>query len=191
MTVGASNYARQQNDLYQTEPWATRALIKHFPVAGKTVWEAAAGNHLMADVLRDAGADVVTSDVETYDRRHDAIMDFLEPRFSYRLPKHNSIITNPPYGRGNRIAVKFCNLALERCDGLVAMLLTAKFDFGKTRLHLTRDNPRFAAKIALVDRIQWFPGDSTGTEDHAWYVWRGAGDATSPPVMLYAGKEDA
>lgn len=26
MTVVASNYARKANDLYQTEPWATRVL---------------------------------------------------------------------------------------------------------------------------------------------------------------------
>jgi hypothetical protein len=56
MTVVASNYARAANDLYQTEPWATEALLRHFPVFGVTVWEPAAGNHLMADVLRERGA---------------------------------------------------------------------------------------------------------------------------------------
>lgn len=34
MTVVASNYARKENDLYQTEPWATEALIRRFPVSG-------------------------------------------------------------------------------------------------------------------------------------------------------------
>lgn len=190
MTVVASNYARRENDLYQTEPWATEALLRHFPVGPELiVWEPAAGNHLMADVLREHGAVVVTSDIATYDRRHDAAVNFLERRFGYQNPKHDSIITNPPYGKGNRDAVRFAELALERCHGLVALLLTAKWDFGKTRLHLTRNNPRFAAKIALVDRIQWFPGDTTGTEDHAWYVWRGV-DAPSwgPPRLLYEGR---
>lgn len=171
MTVVASNYARKENDLYQTEPWATEALLRHLPVRGLTVWEPAAGNHLMADVLREAGADVVTSDIATYDRQHDATADFLAPRFAYKNPKHDAIITNPPYGKGNRDAVKFAELALNRCAGPVALLLTAKFDFGKTRRHLFADCNRFMMKIALVDRIQWFPGDSSGTEDHAWYVW--------------------
>lgn len=171
MTVVASNYARKENDLYQTEPWATEALLRHLPVRGETVWEPAAGNHLIADVLRERGATVVTSDIATYDRRHDATIDFLAPRFSYKNPKHDGIITNPPYGRQNRVAVKFARLALERCDGFVALLLTAKFDFGNTRTDLFRDCPRFMLKIALIDRIQWFPGDHGGTEDHAWYVW--------------------
>lgn len=171
MTVVASNYACKENDLYQTEPWATEALLRHFPMRGHIVWEPSAGNHLMADVLRDHGASVTTSDIATYDRAHDATVDFLADRFAYKNPVHDAIVTNPPYGKGNRDAVKYARLALQRCAGYVALLLTAKFDFGKTRADLFAGNPRFCAKIALVDRIQWFPGDTSGTEDHAWYVW--------------------
>ena len=188
MTVVASSYARKENDLYQTEPWATEALIRRFPVHGLKVWEPAAGNHLMADVLRDNGARVVTSDIATYDREHDSIRDFLSP--GYAGPDFDAIITNPPYGKGNRDAVRFARLALDRCSGMVALLLTAKFDFGKTRLNLTRDNPRFIAKINLVDRIQWFPGEIYGTEDHAWYVW-GPSRETPAPFIYYEGREAA
>lgn len=189
MTVVASNYARRENDLYQTEPWATEALLRNFPVGPHdVVWEPAAGNHLIADVIRERGVRVMTSDIVTYDREHDAIFDFLKLR-PHSEPTITKIYTNPPYGKGNRDAVTFARLALERCAGFVALLLTAKFDFGKTRADLFRDNPRFAAKIALVDRIQWFPGDSSGTEDHAWYVWgpapgRGRGQAR----LIYEGR---
>lgn len=188
MTVVASSYARKENDLYQTEPWATEALLRNFPVRGMSVWEPAAGNHLMADVLTDAGAKVFTGDIATYDHQHDATRDFLNR--PYAGPIFGAIITNPPYGKGNRDAVKFAELALERCSGLVALLLTAKFDFGKTRRHLFRDNPRFAAKIALVDRIQWFPGATSGTEDHAWYVWGPSpdGGTRGPARMLWEAR---
>lgn len=186
MTVVPSNYARKDHDLYQTEPWATEALLRHFPVRGFKVWEPAAGNHLMADVLIEAGAGpVVTSDIATYDREHHFICDFLSGQPDG--PDADAIITNPPYGKGNRDAVRFAELALERCDGIVALLLTAKFDFGKTRRHLFRDNPRFAAKIALVDRIQWFPGATSGTEDHAWYVW-GPAATRNDAIMLWEGR---
>lgn len=189
MTVVASNYARKENDLYQTEPWATEALLRHFPVgAGWSVWEPAAGNHLMADVIRETGAKVFTSDIATYDRPHDVIRNFLEAPYSG--PAFNAIYTNPPYGKGNRDAVKFARLALERCAGFIALLLTAKFDFGKTRADLFRDNPRFTAKIALVDRIQWFPGDSSGTEDHAWYVWGPSpGGGIGRARLIYEGRD--
>lgn len=191
MTVTASRFERKHHDLYETEKWATEALLRNFPIRRLTVWEPAAGNHLMADVLAENGATVLTSDVATYDRSHHATIDFLKYRPTEENPGCDAIITNPPYGKGNRDAVRFAELALERCDGLVALLLTAKFDFGKTRRHLFRDNPRFAAKIALVDRIQWFPGDSSGTEDHAWYVWRPTAYQLRPPLMLWEGKAAA
>ena len=188
MTVVASNFERKANDLYQTEAWATEALLRRFPVDGLSVWEPAAGNHAIADVLRAHGANVSTSDITEYYRSHNVVpLDFLdsgEEGFTA-----DAIITNPPFGKGNRDAVRFAELALERCDGLVALLLTAKFDFGKTRFHLFRDNPRFAAKINLVDRIQWFPGATAGTEDHAWYVWTTASKFYARlPVIYYEGK---
>jgi hypothetical protein len=186
MTVTASNYARAANDLYQTEPWATEVLVRHFPVIGVQVWEPAAGNHLMADVLSERGATVTTSDIATYDRKHDFVWDFLKATDAQSVIP-GAIITNPPYGKGNRDAVRFAELALERCDGMVALLLTAKFDFGKTRRHLFQDNPRFLAKIALLDRISWAGNGETGTEDHAWYVW-GPGEYTHARI-LWGGKQ--
>ena len=172
MTVVASNYARKENDLYQTEPWATEALLRHFPVKDMDVWEPAAGNHLMADVLRENGAQRVwTSDIETYDREHDQIFDFLGGPVGPHY--FDAIITNPPYGKGNRDAVKFAELALLRgYEGMVALLLPAKF--GKTRLHLFGSNPRFLAQIVLMD------GD-----DLAWYVWGTSGDEEAAPTIIY------
>lgn len=186
MTVTASNYARRENDLYQTEPWVTQALLRHFPVAGLRVWEPAAGNHLMADVLRESAMSVRTSDIAVYGRGHDEMFDFLKPHGSW--PEADAIVTNPPYGKGNRDAKLFAEYALTRCKGLVALLLTAKFDFGNTRTHLFRDNPRFAAKIALVDRISWTLDGVTGTEDHAWFVWTETPRLPRLPVTLYAGR---
>ncbi|WP_027685082.1 hypothetical protein [Rhizobium leguminosarum] len=186
MTVVASKYARAENDLYQTEPWVTEALLRHFPVDWMTVWEPAAGNHLMADVLKEKADNVYTSDIAVYGRPHDSIYDFLKPHGVW--PDVSAIITNPPYGKGNRQARLFAEYALTRCKGLVALLLTAKFDFGNTRTHLFRDNPRFAAKINLVDRISWTLDGVTGTEDHAWYVWTEKPRLPRAPVILYAGR---
>mgnify|MGYP000863860740 CR=1 FL=1 len=188
MTVVASNFERRENELYETESWATRALLRHYPVAGLKVWEPAAGNHKMVGALKAADADVFASDITTYSMPH-VEFDFISGGMFSPVAKCDAIITNPPYGKGNREAVRFAELALERCAGMVALLLTAKFDFGKTRFHLFRDNPRFAAKIALVDRIQWFEGAFTGTEDHAWYVWRPVNAQQCAPIMLYEGKD--
>lgn len=103
---------------------------------------------------------------------------------AHRSPEYLSLIF-----KGNRDAAKFARLALKRCSGFVALLLTAKFDFGKTRVDLFTENPRFCAKIALIDRIQWFPGDSSGTEDHAWYVWSPTpGGGVGRARLIYEGR---
>lgn len=187
MTVVASGYERKHLDLYETEPWATEALLRHLPVVGKVVWEPAAGNHMMADVFRANGATVRTSDIARYERDHDEIVDFLNFEASAALLCPDAIITNPPYGKGNRDAVRWAERCLLFCPGHVALLLTAKFDFGKTRRHLFADCDRFMAKIALLDRIQWFPGETSGTEDHAWYVWGPVGE-THVPRLYWEGR---
>lgn len=185
MTVTASKYQRKPNELYETEEWATRALMRCFPlIPGARVWEPAAGNHKIADELRRRyGLQVITSDITVHHRLHDRYGDFL---ISSSPSGIDAIITNPPYGPSNRLAVKFVEAALERCDGMIAMLLTSKFDFGSTRTHLFRDCPRFAGKIALIDRVSWVGNDQGGTEDHAWFVWT-RGLAT--PRMFWVGND--
>lgn len=186
MTVVASSYARQANDLYQTEPWATEAALRHIGDLLGVVWEPAAGNHLMADVMRDRGLIVFTSDIVTYDRDHDDIINFLEGGM---LPVYyDDIMTNPPYGKGNRDAEKFARLCLRQCTGYIALLLTAKFDSGSTRVDLFRDSRRFMMKIVLIDRISWF-GGGEGTEDHCWYIWGPIDRPQTAPIIIYEGKE--
>src|SRR3990167_4289129 len=134
MTVVASNFERKHLDLYETEDWATGALDRHFPVRDLKVWEPAAGNHKMVRSLQSRGAKVTATDIKTYDHAHFVERDFFGVG-DYAFDCE-AIITNPPYGPGNRLAVKFAELALRRCKGRVALLLTAKIDFGKTRRHL-------------------------------------------------------
>lgn len=191
MTVIASKFAAVENDLYETPTWAVRALLRRLPVAGKSVWEPAAGNHRIVDVLREAGADlVIASDIATYGRPHTFEMDFLAPGPPTWPIRTDLLITNPPYGPRNRDAVKFARLALERCDGWVALLLTGKIDFGRTRADLFANNPRFAFKIALVDRIKWFEGtEFDSSEVHAWYVWEPtAFHLWRSPKLFYEGR---
>lgn len=188
MTVVASKFERQENDLYETEAWATRAFCRYFPVAGMKLWEPAAGGHKMADVLREFGGSVITSDIAYYGREHDHMLDFLRDPRPVDLGSVDGIVTNPPYGPRNILATRFVEQALAHCPGLVAMLLTAKFDSGKTRSHLFANNHRFVGKIVLTDRIQWFESDTDGTEDHAWFIWQS--ERSLPfPSLFYASSD--
>ena len=193
MTVVSSGYDRRANELYETEAWATAALVRSMRMLGlwaegMCVWEPAAGTHMMVDELKRQGARVLASDIQTYGRRHDFILDAVTYDGTV-WPRPDAVITNPPYGKGNRMAVKFIeNILRHNPDCSVAMLLTAKFDFGKTRKHLFADNGRFMAKVALLDRISWEGNGETGTEDHAWFIWGHEQTQPYQPRMMYEQK---
>lgn len=174
MTIVRSRFDRQKDELYETEEWVTEALLRHLDITGMKVREPAAGNHKMVRVLQREATHVYASDIRTYSQPH-IESDFFADDAWYPPEHCDALITNPPYGRQNRLAMQFAELALQRCKGWVALLLTAKFDSGKSRVHLFRDNPRFSTKIVLLDRIQWFDGEYGGTEDHAWFVWAPVG----------------
>jgi hypothetical protein len=99
------------------------------------------------------------------------------------------------YGANRRgeLACAFVRHALASSVGLVAMLLKVDFDSAKTRIGLFRDNPRFAGKVVLLNRIVWFePEGAAGpSENHAWFVWRSVGAPQSEPWIRYADKIEA
>lgn len=182
MTVTKSAYARKDFELYETEAWATECLQQELQLdPGRIIWEPSAGRHKIADVFRRHGHKVITSDITIHGRPHHFVADFFT---EFDVPDFKDLMTNPPYGHQNRLAAKYARKALDICDGWVALLLTAKFDFGLTRTDLFRDNPRFHSKICLLDRIQWFEGPDVGTEDHAWYVWCPVAQAGRQPAQI-------
>lgn len=192
MTVVASKYALKENDLYETEEWAVFAVIRALKALGLwrngTFWEPSAGNHRLVRPLFSSGAKtVITSDIAVYNEPHTFLLDFLgdeEPDIDLR---EFDLVTNPPYGHRNMVAHRYVERALDRCNGVIALLLTAKFDSGSTRTHMFRDNPRFRAKITLIDRISWEGNGATGTEDHAWYVWGSRDAKPEKTELLYQG----
>ena len=187
MTVTSSNYQRRENDMYETETWAVDALLRALPVLDKntSIWEPAAGNHAISDHLERRGFAVVNSDIATYEKQQDFELNF----FAATRKHGEAIITNPPYGKtGHKLAVRFAEHALKICDGWIALLLTAKFDFGKTRQNLFKNNKRFYGKIELVDRLSWAGNGKTGTDNHAWYVWAPNDYSHGMPRLFWEGK---
>jgi hypothetical protein len=163
----SSGYDRKERDAYQTPAWVTDAIAPHLRELGVTsVWEPAAGNGKMVTALRDYGFSVIGTDVLDGN-------DFLNccaPPATY-----DAIVTNPPYGEQNRIALKFVERALEYTksrQGAVAMLLKVDFDSGKTRSHVFAECPAFVGKVVLTERITWFePKIASPSDNHAWHLW--------------------
>jgi hypothetical protein len=171
-----SGYERERDDTYITPPEpviALRPLLSNISYA----WDpCAAGEGQLVAILKSLGVAVIGTRV-----------DF----FSLKAapPAVDAIITNPPYGTGGREAVRFIEHALTLVPRVV-MLLRVDFDSAATRVHIFRDEPRFAFKLVLLKRIRWFAdGLSSPSENHCWFGW--SETHRGPPRLLYPSASPA
>lgn len=87
------NRREQGEDFFQTPIHAVKPILSYIPPGVKTIWECTSGLNAITDVLRDAGYNVITTDINP---RLDSIskLDFLHdaPDFEF-----DAIIFNPPF----------------------------------------------------------------------------------------------
>jgi hypothetical protein len=184
-------YKRVEADFYPSPDWIIEALAEHIELKGRRIWEPACGDGRMAEALKAAGAHVYATDIIDYGY---AGMDELFDFTSEQTPKFrniDAIITNPPTGKGGRLAVKFIASGLwhTRKRGSLALLLPPDFDSGVTRQKFFADCPRFAGKVVLLDRPIWYrrtDGErEQPKENRVWDLWSHDLLRTTP-VILYA-----
>jgi hypothetical protein len=193
-----TGYVRVERDFYPTPSWVVDALGEHVTFTGKHVWECACGAGDMSEALKAAGASVYSTDIE--DRGYaklDAVLDFIIDQPPER--RFDALITNPPYGLRNKLAVKFIERGLQHIkdEGFLALLLPIDFDSAITRHRFFAGCPAFARKIVLLGRIVWFPclDPETGRqkapkENFAWYLWHYQPPRSRPPALLYASSSN-
>lgn len=173
MKRGAT-YERQDRDFYPTPTWVFQAVLKHVRFSN-AIWECASGNGLPASFLQAEGYTVYRSDIHPIADPDARMLDFLNEPCPW--PVKLDIVTNPPYGAGNRMAEAFIRRAFEyaKPNGTkIAMLLPVDFDSAATRTDMFRDCPAYWGQIVLLDRIKWFntPGTrNSPSANHAWFVW--------------------
>jgi hypothetical protein len=178
MSQKDSGYERISGDRYFTPAWVTEALLsaEAFPYGG--VWDPAAGAGHILRPFKAAGHVVWGSDVQPDTDAGIRHGDFFDQRLGESTI--SSIVTNPPYGKGGRLAVQFIERALDLMRGApggagkVAMLLRVDFDSANGRRPIFNDHPAFAAKYALTKRIRWVNLEqkaSGPTENHCWMIW--------------------
>ena len=137
-TIGASNhtdYERQKEDYYATEPKATEWLCKLEKFDGR-ILEPSCGEGHISEVLKKAGYDVVSRDL--IDRGYGDVADFLSID---NTEWEGDIVTNPPY----KYAKEFVEKALQiiPTGNKVAMFLKLTFLEGKNRKELFKITPPF------------------------------------------------
>lgn len=122
--MGGSSELRSDLDFYETPPDVTKAFLDASGWQPKTglIWEPAAGNRAIANIIGEALNTVVyCSDITTRDVPLDAVADFLTMQSAGTSAC--DIVTNPPFSH----AQQFVEKALELVDGDVVMLLRLAF----------------------------------------------------------------
>jgi hypothetical protein len=160
------------HDLYETPPEATLALLRAENLP-RRIWEPACGRGAIVKPLREAGHDVVATDLVNYGAPITPPgyfgTDFLMER---KAPEGTeAIVTNPPY----KLAEEFVGHALDLCPH-VFMLLRLAFleserrrgileDRGLARVHIFRN------RLPMMHRDGWDGPRASSSIAYAWFVW--------------------
>jgi hypothetical protein len=151
-------------DFYPTPRWATFALIDNEPFQG-AIWECACGDGAMAEVLKETGNPIESSDL--YDRGYGEIgHDFLNTRRTCR-----NIITNPPF----HSAEGFVANALQNAEAKFALLMRLAFLEGANRANTIFHQHPPSRVWVFSERITFYMKGAqiagSGTTAYAWFVW--------------------
>lgn len=174
LTLGASNHTdkeRQNEDYYATHPEAAEWLIKLEYFDGKDIWECASGENHLANVFKDAGFTVRTSDIIKRTEETEVI-DFL----TYEGEWKGHIVTNPPYKNAQEFIEKALSIVPE--GKKVCMFLKVQFLEGKARRKMFEKYPPkriwvsssriLCAKNGDFERMIKGGGSAMA---YAWFVW--------------------
>jgi hypothetical protein len=156
-------------DLYETPTVAVEALLRVEKLP-RLIWEPACGPGAIVRILRDAGRQVIATDLNDWgcpDSK--SSIDFL---MQCSAPDGiEAIVTNPPY----KLADQFVAHALE-LPPLVVMLLRLAFleserrtpilEFGRlARVHL------FRRRLPMMHRVGWTGPKASSSIPFAWFCW--------------------
>ena len=173
-TLGASNHTdkeREEWDYYATEPKAMEVLLE-VEKFNKDIWECAAGELHLVNVLREHDYNVRYSDIINRTDEDMEIIDFL----TYQGTWNGDIITNPPY----KYAQEFIEKSLEIIPkgNKVVMFLKIQFLEGKKRKKLFQKYPPkviyvsssrlLCAKNGEFEKMIQGGGSAVA---YAWFVW--------------------
>jgi hypothetical protein len=172
--TGCHRLAERANDLYETPAVAVEALLRteHLP---HRIWEPACGPGAIVRVLRDAGHDVLATDLIDYGLDDsEAGIDFL---MEWRLPDGiEAIVTNPPF----KTADQFVRHALVLCPRVYMLLRLAFLESERRTAILESGFLRlvyvFRKRLPMMHRSGWEGPRASSALAFAWFCW----DRTNP-----------
>ena len=165
-----SGQDRAEHDFYATPPEAVKYLL-NVEKFDTNIWECASGKNHIADVLKEYGYNVRTSDIVKRTPTTEQ-MDFL----SCKEKKWNGdVITNPPFTLAKEFVEK--SLSLVGDGKKVAMFLRLQFLDSLKRYELFKNCPPkrvhvFSRRVRCAKNGDFtlYP-ENGGVQSDAWFIW--------------------
>lgn len=182
----AHAFADRGDDLYETPPEATEALIAAESLP-HYIWEPACGRGAISKVLADHGHCVYSSDINDYGFGVGGV-DFLS--IKQRRVDVEAIVTNPPY----RLAQKFVEHALFHAPKVV-MLLRLAFLESERRTPILEGGKLqtvfvFRNRLPFMHRDGWDGNKVSSAVAFAWFVWSNCHQGPPCIKRISWGKQD-
>jgi hypothetical protein len=167
--AGRHRLADRRDDLYETPTEATLALLSVEPLPLR-IWEPCAGRGAIVNVLRDAGHDVVATDLVARgcpdsESRIDFLMERVAPAGV------EAVVSNPPF----KLAAEFVQHGLELVPHVV-MLLRLGFLESERRSPILDDGRLariyvFRNRLPMMHREGWNGPRASSSIPFAWFCW--------------------
>lgn len=168
--LGSSNHVsheREKNDYYATDPVALELLLE-LESFSNNIWEPAAGEGHLSNVLKNKGYKVRESDL-IQRLPHLEVLDFFE--FEGRWG--GDIITNPPYRKAQEFVEKSLDVLEE--GGKLALFLKVLFLEGKRRKEMFKKHPPKKVWVSSSRLKCAINGDfdsiGSSATAYAWFIW--------------------
>ena len=175
-TLGASNHSdweREKNDYYATQPEAIDYLLKNIDIPGTTkIWECACGEGHLSKRLIELGYEVYSSD--SINRNYGEVLNFFD--HTENPDASTLILTNPPY----RYAMEFVLHALELLSENSYCIMFLKLTFSEEQKRfseLFRHHPPkrvlvFSKRMKCARNGVFKAGeDDSSAVAYCWYIW--------------------
>lgn len=192
--VAPTRWDRLKNDSYFTldAPWVVPALLSKIKIVGPVLEPAAGVGHLVRELRRGHGLEVIASDLHAYEGALIPDIEIQDIRAINSLRGFQWAISNLPYREQDALAAHL--VALGARDGCsVALLTRAEWIVARRRRNLVHEHPNFAGILFLTSRPRWSEINLASPRHYfLWAVWA----ATPRPVgtepwIRFAGKVSA
>ena len=163
-------------DAYFTPYEAIWPLIDLEPNMPRRLWEPAAGDGRIVRCLKQAGFNVIASDLADYHTRDVKIETGIDYLKAICPDDVRGIVTNPPY----KLATPFVRKAINEVP-YSAWLLRLNFLEAENRFRFFKENPPArvlvsSRRLPMMHQLGWDGPLSTSNTCFAWFVW----DASVP-----------